>query len=201
MSDSNIQGGTVMIQIAARLRRGTQALAAAAILAAGAVALTSAQPAAAGVGTTGSISAATCGWHAVDGPGGVQYRVTTASLPYVTGVYSTPQKVTLKISYEHAQNGTWQDWRDYYFTTYARYGQWTASWTSVANGRSYTSIDDPLGDSGYSDSNSANPFVGVQVTVYWWNGSQVVGIDSKPETNPNDYTYGQYVCNGGNPYS
>ena len=187
-----------MIQIAARLRRGTQALAVAAVLAGSTVALTSAQPAAAGVGTTGQISTATCGWHELDGPGGVRYKVTTASLPYVTGLYSTYQKVVLEVSYEHAQNGAWQDWRDYFFTTYARSGQWAASWTGY--GHSYTSIDDPLGDSGYADPDSANPYVGVKVTVYWYNGNQVVGTDSKPETNPSDYIYGQYVCNGGSSY-
>jgi hypothetical protein len=194
-----------MTNIGRRLRRGTQALALAAALAGGTVALASAQPAfAATSGTTGYLSPATCGWHVVDGPGGVQYKVTTASLPYVTGPYSTSQLVWLHVEFMHPQNGVWQTYRDGWFYTYARSGVWSTSWSSQATGRSgYKTVDDVPGanESGYADPNSANPYTGVKVTAYWYSGSLLVGASNEPETNPSDAIYGQYVCNGGPSYA
>jgi hypothetical protein len=184
------------------LRRGIQVLIAAAVLSGATVALTSDQAAFAANQPGWLNPSAGCGWYAVDGPGGVQYRRTTATLPAVTGTTSNWQYVMLSVDYEHYENSQWVSRpKTYWFYTTARYGQVTRTWTSSDTGQSgLTAWDDPVGLDGYVDSDGNNPFVGVKVTAWWTNAGQITGIASEWETTPLDPVYGKYICNMGDAY-
>lgn len=167
-----------------------------------------AQPAnAASSGTIGNVSGASCGWHAVDNLGlpGMPYKVTTASLPSVTGTSSAYQRVWVHVSFQHWTGSAWSTYRDGWFYGSARAGVWTSSWTSYSNGYSgYRSIDDALGESGFGSGEAASPFTAALISVTWQspsNANVTTGNWAGYETNPRATVYNPVVCNGGGNYA
>lgn len=132
-----------------------------------------------------------CGWYRQSAYLN-DYRITKAWLPWVSGQWSTYQRVWVTVQFVYRETG--QVYRSGTFYTYARAGVWSKSWTSAANGLTgQTSVQDAAGESGYT--NVARD-VEVLMTLTWFTGTTRTDYNTVWATNPTS-TQNQYVCDGG----